>query len=92
MLSSKHLSQICLISEKTSAQCRYLAQDDSDVSKYYCTKKTFHAKQIDEECQSYISECARKGINPYDQNLPLGDNCQGYLYLRYKEQGFDKDK
>lgn len=92
MLSQKHLKDVCLIGDNTYRKCRYLAEDENDVNKYYCLKKSSKAKDIDIEVQDFLMEMQRKGKDPKKEITPIGNNCSGYLVLRHKEQGYDKDK
>ena len=93
MLSQKHLRDVCLVYDTTSAKCRYLAQDESDYSKFYCLKKSPQkSREIDVELADFVKEARKKGKDPRKENIALGDNCQGYPVLRYLEQGYDKDK
>lgn len=92
MLSLKQLNDVCLVNDGTSAKCRYLVQDDSDYTKYYCAKKSAKAYEIDVELNDFVREAQQKGKDPYKENIPMGDNCSGYIVLRYLEQGYDKGK
>lgn len=89
MLSLKQLKDICLIDDLTHRRCRYLTQDDTDRSKFYCMKMSAKAKKIDEEIDSYMHTMNIKGKSIYNDNLPFGDNCHGYPLLRHIEQGYD---
>ena len=44
------------------------------------------------ETDDFIRETRKKGKDPRKENIPLGDNCEGYPILKYIEQGYDKDK
>jgi hypothetical protein len=90
MLSSKHLKDICLLT-LGSDQCRYLAEDETDSRKFYCLKKSSKAKEIDIEVEDFLQQMKRKGKDPKKENTPIGDNCSGYIFLRHKEQGYDKN-
>jgi hypothetical protein len=89
MLSLKQLKDVCLVNNNTYRRCRYLCQDDIDPQKFYCMKMSAKAKSIDHEIQSYVDLMKLKGKDPTRDNLPLGDNCQGYPLLRHLEQGYD---
>ncbi|NDB86392.1 MAG: hypothetical protein EB127_27395 [Alphaproteobacteria bacterium] len=91
MLSKNHLKDVCLVDSSNHARCRYLAEDESERGKYYCLKKSSKAKDIDIEVQDFLMEMQMKGKDPKKQNVPLGNNCGGYVVLRHKEQGYDKD-
>lgn len=90
MLSKNQLRDVCLVDNKTHTKCRYLAEDDSERGKYYCLKKSAKAKDIDIEVQDFLQEMHMKGKDPKKQNVPIGNNCPGYVILRHKEQGYDK--
>lgn len=90
MLSQKQLRDVCLVYDGTHARCRYLSQDETDYSKYYCLKKSPRGAEIDVELTDFVREARKKGKDPRKENVPMGDNCQGYPILRYLEQGYDK--
>lgn len=90
MLSQKQLKDICLANDTSYQRCRYLSQDENDYTKFYCLKKTAKAHDIDVELDDFLREVRRKGKDPRSENVPLGDNCQGYPLLRHIEQGYDK--
>lgn len=90
MLSQKQLRDVCLVYDGTYARCRYLAQDETDYTKWYCLKKSPKAKEIDVEISDFVKEARKKGKDPRKENVALGDNCQGYPIMRYLEQGYDK--
>jgi hypothetical protein len=90
MLSAKQLKDVCLLQDNTHKKCRYLSHDENDASKYYCMKKSSRANEINTEVDEFVRETKKKGKDPKKQNLPLGDNCQGYPILRNIEQGYDK--
>jgi hypothetical protein len=89
MLSLKQLDDVCLRNDTTADRCRYLTQDEVDPNKFYCLKLSPKGKKIDHEIRSYVEGMKLKGKNPFTDNLPLGDNCSGYPFLRYLEQGYD---
>jgi len=89
-LSLKQIQDICLAYANDYSKCRYLTQDDSNPSVYYCLKKSSKKSEIDDETNDYLNELKKKGTNPKDQNAPLGDNCNGYPILRYIKQGYDQ--
>lgn len=90
MLSEKHLKDVCLLYDQTCKKCRYLSQDEMDYNKFHCLKLSGEAAEIDEEIEEFFQECKNKNKNPYAEDLPLGDNCAGFLVLRNIEQGYDK--
>lgn len=89
MLSLKQLKDICLVNDGTHKKCRYLAQDENDYTKFYCIKKTAKAQELDAELSDFIKEARKKGKDPLKDNVPLGDNCNGYPLLRHLMQGYD---
>jgi len=90
MLSKKQLQDICLL--HGPGTCRYLDSDDVDHTKWYCLKhNSIKKKTIDVGVSNFIAECKSKGLDPTKQNNPIEDNCSGYPFLRYLEQGYDKD-
>jgi hypothetical protein len=92
MLSSKQLKDVCLAEIHDHRQCRYLAQDEMDWSKWYCCKKVEAKKRkIDAAIDKYLRECKKNGSDPYSNGVPLGDNCAGYPIFRHIQQGCDQD-
>jgi hypothetical protein len=79
LLTPLHVQDVCLASEQ---QCRYLSYENIDgKSVAFCLK---HAP-------NYYRQI-RRDMQYYGIDLDLrGDNCQGYLLLKYKEQGYDVD-
>jgi hypothetical protein len=91
MLSLRQINDVCLGQDETYRRCRYLAQDETDSSKYYCCKLSSKAKELDDEIDSYLKDCKKRNYDPRKDNLPLGDNCQGYVIFRELLQGYDVD-
>ena len=92
MLSLKQLTDVCLCYEGGHERCRYLEQDDDDWNKFYCLKKNPKKKQdIDLEMAAFIEKCKKASKDPTKENIPMGDNCGGYLKLKHVQQGYDKD-
>ena len=89
-LSLKQLQDVCMLYSGTSRRCRYLTQDDNDLTKWYCLKKTSKKADIDDEVMEFLKDAKKKGMDPRRQPVPLGDNCDGYLPLKHLEQGYDK--
>jgi hypothetical protein len=90
-LSKKYVKDICLQGQGSDA-CRFLHDEPDPQSykvKYICTKCSLDRKIIDEEVTEHMQECHQKGIDPFKESLPLGDNCKGYLPLMDLEQGYD---
>jgi len=90
MLSLKQLKDVCLLNAGHN-QCKYLAEDETDSKKHYCLKKSPKAKEVDIEVEDFLREMRRKGKDPKKESIPIGDNCSGYIILRHKEQGYDKN-
>jgi len=89
-LSLKQLQDVCLIYTNDSRKCKYLAQDDSNASVWYCLKKSSKKAEVDDETSDYLKDLKKKGVDPRKQGTPLGDNCDGYPILRYIKQGYDQ--
>jgi hypothetical protein len=95
MLSKKQLSDVCLAETNEVTSCRYLTKKENNdpfaPPAYHCCK--LHAatkKLLDEKVDAIISLAKSRGSDPADTQLPLGDNCKGYVYgLNYVEQGYD---
>ena len=75
-LTPLHIQDVCLSGE----QCRYLCWEYIDnKSVAFCTKLA----------PEYYKQM-RKDMRFYDVDLDQrGDNCQGYLLLKHKEQGYN---
>lgn len=90
MLSLKQLEDYCLY-DMDHKRCRYLEVDEFDSSKYYCCKKNIRKKdRIDHDIEKFRIKCAKNNLDITQQGVPLGDNCDGFVKLRHKEQGFDQ--
>ena len=91
MLSLKQVKNVCHgNTAMPSNQCRYLERDDFDPNKHYCLKLISDKKSIiDKRVDEFLRESKSKGNNPYDQNVPLGDHCSGYIKLKTLTQGYD---
>lgn len=91
MLSLKQVRHVCFgDTSKPSSMCRYLEIDDLDMSKHYCLKLIQNKKDvIDKDVVNFIMKSKARRIDPNSQNVPLGDNCQGYIKLKSINQGFD---
>lgn len=87
-LSLKQLQDVCLIYSNDSKKCRYLAQDDSNASVWYCLKKSSKKAEIDDETDDFLKDLKKKVTD--SRRTPLGDNCKGYPVLRYIKQGYDQ--
>lgn len=90
MLSKLQLQNVCLLHSGNSDTCVYLAHDDMDYSKYCCMKmRKLEKDKIDKKAEDFVRQCKKKGMDPYDQGVPLGDNCKGYPLLKFITQGYD---
>ncbi len=89
-LSQKHVKDICMING-LNLQCRYLDEDSDNKGNivHICRKLSTDKKVIDQELTDFYAEMTKKGTDPAAQGVPLGDNCQGYIALKTKQQGFD---
>lgn len=92
MLTLPQLRDVCLCYDGTHERCRYLEQDDDDWNVFFCVKKIPKKKEmIDAEIAAFLKKCRDTGKDPTKENIPLGDNCKGYLKLRHVQQGYDKE-
>jgi len=96
MITKKHLRDVCLLhggaSSDTHRQCKYLVRDNKSWSKYMCCKKVpKQATIIEIETDKFLKTTKKNGQDPKQQGRPLGDNCAGYPYFRFKKQGYDVD-
>ena len=89
-LSLKQLHDICLLNDNDGKKCRYVAQDDTNPSVWFCLKKSSKKTEIDAEADDFIKDAKKKGSSIKKQGPPLGDNCAGYPILRYIKQGYDQ--
>lgn len=92
MLTKSQLRDVCLATVSDHRQCRYLGQDDMDPTVFVCLKLSARRAEIDEQVEEDLRKMKQKGINPTSQQMPLGDNCEGYPVLRYVKQGYDAEK
>ncbi len=92
MLTNKHLEDVCLVFHGAE-RCRYLTDDINDDSfVWICMKHNSKFKnQVDSEVSDLMKECQKKGTDPKQVGIPLGDNCSGYPVLKYVPQGYDLD-
>jgi hypothetical protein len=65
---------------------------DDDVGNFYCLKLHPRRNAIDKEVAEFKRKQKQAGIDPMSLDKPLGDNCKGYVFLKYKSQGYDIDK
>lgn len=88
-LSQKQLKEICLANSGSKC-CRYLYADELDPTKHYCCKlRPIEKAKIDEEIEVFLIDCKKRKINPKSLNKSLGNNCEGYLFLKNIKQGYD---
>ncbi len=88
MLSKLQVARVCMANQG-SDQCRYL---DDEGGKFFCKKLSPDAQIIEQEVQTFLKNAQANKVDPYAQNVPLGDGngCKGYLYLgSSKLQGID---
>lgn len=90
-LSDKHVSDVCNFNKKN--ECRYLDDDFDDKGGivHVCKKRSPDRRVIDEEIELFKIEMKKQGADPYDQGVPIADNCSGYLKFVSKQQGYDVD-
>jgi len=91
MLSLQQLADVCLANDSGSNRCRFLHQDPSELAKFFCLKMSPKAKIIEQSVSDFIVDKKRRGQDPYAENMPLGDNCEGYPVMRNILQGYDQD-
>lgn len=89
-ITKKHLKDFCCLGEG-NLQCRYLDEDLDDAGNviYLCKKLSPDKNIIDAELIDYTNSLKKSGQDPYAQNVPLGDNCAGFIVLKTKAQGYD---
>jgi len=92
MLTAKQLADVCLLYNGNGGkQCRYLLEDTSNWN-YYCIKLSPQAKhKKDATIKQFLMECKKKGCDPMQQGISLGDNCSGYPIMKNSQQGYDVD-
>ncbi len=90
MLSKQQLTKVCLLNQGHE-QCRYLDGDENDYNKHYCKKLSSEKAIIDEEVLIFLNDAKSQGFDPTIHNHPLGTggNCQGFVVLKTKLQGYD---
>jgi hypothetical protein len=88
MLSKKQLDVVCMLGCGDSRECRYLRDEPAMHGVYNCYKlRPNEKKKIDLKVEEYIRDAKKKGKNPYEDGVPLGDNCPGQLILKSIETG-----
>lgn len=90
MLTLAQINDVCLVNGGSS-QCRFLAEDDR--GNFYCIKKISKRNKIDLEVAEFEkkqrAQGRAQGIDPHTLNIPIGDNCSGYVFFRHRRQGYD---
>lgn len=91
-LTNKHVQDICL-QYGGHKQCRYLIYDQTS-GKHMCCKLVKALKDdVDKRIDEFLKKAKQNGQDPAMMGRGIGDNCQGYIFLKYKKQGYDvKDK
>lgn len=86
-LSLRQIEDVCMHG-KGSSQCRFLAEDDSGT--FLCLKKWSEKRnRIDREVNLWKKSVKAKNLDPASMDKPIGDHCQGYVFLLNKKQGYD---
>jgi len=86
MLTKKQLDDVCLLGSGAS-ECIYCTHDGN--GGHHCVKKTVLKQKIDGRVKKFKTDQAKAGNDPAKANVPLGDNCPGYPFLRHIKQGYD---
>lgn len=88
MLSKAHVENICLAyaGHKT---CRYLIYDQQTGKHLCCKKVPGLAEDVDKRIEVFLDKTNKDGQDLVMLGRPVGNNCQGYLYLKNAPQGFD---
>ena len=89
-LSNKQLKDVCCL-RASSTQCRYLDDDFNDKNQkvFICKKLSPDRDIIDLSVLDFVNMARKSGNDPMLSGIPLGDNCQGYIVLKNKLQGYD---
>lgn len=88
-LTIRQVEDVCLANDGWK-QCRYLDEVESgDQWVLICKKLTPDADIIDEEVDDWLNEVASNGQDPRSLGKPLSINCDGYIKLLSKPQGYD---
>jgi hypothetical protein len=89
-LTPKQLKDVCYVTGG-HLQCRYLDEDVDDKGNliHVCKKLSPDKKIIDEELIDFYNDMKKNGQDPTKQGVPLADNCQGFVVLKTKQQGYD---
>lgn len=88
MLSKNQVEKVCLAYSGHKA-CRYLLYD-RQTGEHLCVKKVEVFKEdIDKRVDKHIERAKTNNQNLITLGRGIGDNCDGYLYLKNKQQGYD---
>jgi len=93
-LTEKQIKDVCDIYGGGN-KCRYMEEDiieddDGNMSiVYICRKKSPDKIDIDHDTIAQIMDAKANGIDPHDAEIAMGDNCDGYVVLKTKPQGYD---
>jgi len=92
-LTLKQVKDVCFVGGGAD-QCRFLDEDRDDNNNmiHVCKKLSPDRKIIDDELVDFFNEMNRNGQDPTAQGHALADNCQGYVVLKTKAQGYDIKK
>lgn len=90
MLSLKQVKDVCFINGGSDC-CRYLDEEIDDLGNiiHLCKKLSPDQSIIDNEISDFLKESKKQGLDPFQQGVPLGNNCSGYVVLKTKLQGYD---
>jgi hypothetical protein len=94
-LTQKHINDVCLVYKGHSA-CRYLSYDPA-AGVFLCAKLNPRLKSIKDDAVHFNEREAKRLNLPVIEYFDLHgigheNNCQAYLYLKHKPQGYDVDK
>lgn len=88
-LTKKQTEDVCLVYGGHKA-CRYLIYD-LESGKHLCSKLATKLKEdIDTRIDEYLANLKKNGQDPALMGRAIGDNCSGYIFLKYKQQGYDQ--
>lgn len=88
MLSQNQVDDRCL-AYGGHKMCRYLVYDQK-TGKHLCIKKVDQLREeIDRRVEKHIEKAKATGQDLVMLGRAIGDNCQGYLYLKNVVQGYD---
>jgi len=92
-LTQNQAQHVCMM-YSGHQQCRYLDEDLDDNGNivYVCKKLSSDKNIVDMEVDEFLDDMKKTGQDPISQGVPLGDNCNGYIKLTTKAQGYDLDK